>query len=260
MDFVKSAFSSRKGAFATNPVSSRSKKKRLFDSWYYPSDKIKNAPLTRLFSIFCKNVIFTKNKGAFFLNGVSALYFGGKGALFSKSMDFQLSLEKKINALAILVNFSKALEIIHKNQFWSCFFIKVIFLSKLHFFCSFLRLVVWHKWTWKKGAFDSRGFKKYFQRAEGSEKLIMLWNSISKHSFSKTRLLYLKIALFYEKVTEIQLFCEKQKARFYIIEFWSSNVSKRLIQMYDEPSQWLPLVSKELIVKKRLFKTLWNIQ
>ena len=96
MDFVKSAFSSRKGAFATNPVSPRSKKMRLFDSWYCPSDKIKNAPLTRLFSIFCKNVIFTKNKGAFFLNVVSALYFGGKGAFFSKSMDFQLSLEKKL--------------------------------------------------------------------------------------------------------------------------------------------------------------------
>ena len=205
-------------------------------------------------------MIFTKNKGAFFLNVVSALYFGGKDAFFSKSMDFQLSLEKKINALAILLKFSKALEIIHKNQFWSCFFIKVIFLSKLHFFCNFLRLVVWHKWTWKNGAFDARNFKKYFQRAEGSEKVILLWNSISKHSFSKTRLLYLKIALFYEKETEIQFFCEKQKVPFYIIEFWSSNVSKRLIQMYDKPSKSFTLVSKELIIKKRLFKTPWIIQ
>ena len=96
VDFVKSAFSSRKGAFATNPVSPRSKKMRLFDSWYHQSDKIKNAPLTRLFSIFCKNVFFIKSKGAFSLNWVPALYHGGKGAFFSKSMDFQLSLEKKL--------------------------------------------------------------------------------------------------------------------------------------------------------------------
>ena len=184
---------------------------------------------------------------------------GGKALFFSKVWTFSFRW-KKIKTIAILLNFLIQIETIHKIQFWSWLFIKLESLTKLHFFCSFSRLVVVQKWTWKKGAFDSRGFKKYFQRAEGSEKLILLWNSISKHSFSKTRLLYLKIALFYEKVTEIQLFCEKQKARFYIIEFWSSNVSKRLIQMYDEPSQWLPLVSKELIVKKRLFKTLWNIQ
>ena len=151
-------------------------------------------------------------------------------------MHFQLSLEKKSKTTAILVNFLRQIETIHKIQFWSWFFIKLESLTKLHFFCSFSRLVLGHKWTWKKGAFDARNFKKYFQRAEGSEKLILLWNSISKHSFSKTRLLYWKIALFYEKVTEIQLFCEKQKARFYIIEFSSSNVSKRLIQIYDKPS------------------------
>ena len=99
----------------------------------------------------------------------------------------------------------------------------------------------------KKGAFNSRGFKKYFQRAEG------LSNSISTHSFSKMRLLYSKIALFQQKVSNFQLFFEKQKARFYTIDFWLSNMSKKFIKMYDKPSEWAPFVSKALMERHGKF-------
>ena len=103
----------------------------------------------------------------------------------------------------------------YKIQFWSWFFIKLESLTKLHFFCSFSRLVVVQKWTWKKGAFDSRGFKKYFQRAEGSEKLILLSNSISTYSFLKTRFLFSKKKLKVWHFLLKKCYFRIQKARFW---------------------------------------------
>ena len=46
--FVNSCFQQSKGAFTANPVSSRSKKRRLFDSWRHQGAKIKKEPFRRL--------------------------------------------------------------------------------------------------------------------------------------------------------------------------------------------------------------------
>ena len=107
-----------KSAFLPNPVCPRSKKRRL---------------LKRLFSIFWKFGIFSKFKGAFFLNWASALYPFVKGAFFSKSMDFQLSPEKKINSIFFLVNFFEKFKIEHKIHF-SSWFPKIWKFDKTPFF------------------------------------------------------------------------------------------------------------------------------
>ena len=62
-----------------------------------------------------------KLKGAFFLNWASALYQCVKGAFFSESMDFQLSLEKKIKCVGVLDNFLQKFKDAHKIDFFADF-------------------------------------------------------------------------------------------------------------------------------------------
>ena len=60
-----------------------------------------------------------------------------KAPFFWKSMDFQLSLEKKIKSEAILVNFLERFEVTHKMEFSSSFFRKSQNPTKHHFFSMF---------------------------------------------------------------------------------------------------------------------------
>ena len=115
--FETSCFQQSKGAFTPNPVSSRSKKRRLFDSWRHQSAKIKKAPFRRLFSIFRKIVFFSKIKGAFYFNCAPALDQTAKGAFFFKKYGLSAFTGKKIKSISFLVNFFEKFKIAHKIHF-----------------------------------------------------------------------------------------------------------------------------------------------
>ena len=80
---------------------------------------------------------FQKLKAPFYFNCAPALHHTAKGAFFSKSMDFQLSLEKKSKSISFLVNFFEKFKIEHKIHFFKLIFQKSENLTKHHFFCMF---------------------------------------------------------------------------------------------------------------------------
>ena len=130
-------------------------------------------------------------------------------------MDFQLSLEKKIKCVAILINFVHKFEIIHKIHFSSSFFGKSENLTKLQFFCSFFEITISPKWASQMLNFDFKEPKMYFQRATNAmnpfPKLICWYNA----SFWKTRIFYSIIACFLQKVSDFQQFLRKKCAFFF---------------------------------------------
>ena len=70
----------------------------------HKSIEAKGAILGAFFRFFIK-CDFSRNNGAFFSNKARASILWTKGAFFLKSMDLQLSLEKKIKCVTILVIF-----------------------------------------------------------------------------------------------------------------------------------------------------------
>ena len=135
---------------------------RFFHFWRRQGAKIENAHFMRIFSIFDKIAIFVKIKCAFFSNNAHTSYWNAKCTFLLRSMDFQLSLEKKIKCVAILINFVRKFEIIHKIHFSSSFFGKSENLTKLQFFCSFFEITISPKWTSQMVSFDFKEPKIYF--------------------------------------------------------------------------------------------------
>ena len=99
---------------------------------------MKKAPFRRQKSIFRIFLIFTKNKGALNQNIAPAMDLIPKGAFSLKSMDFQLSLEKKIKYIAILDQFLASIKMTHDflflKQFSSFPNLPSLFADFLHFF------------------------------------------------------------------------------------------------------------------------------
>ena len=190
------------------------KKRRLFDSWCRHGAKIKKAPFRRLFSIFRKIVFFSKIKGAFYFNCAPALDQTAKGAFFSKSMDFQLSLEK-IKSISFLVNFFEKFKIAHKIHFSSWFFKNLKIWQNTIFSACFLYIIVRKKRASEKVRFYCRRLKIYFQKATNVINAFPTSITSYEASFSKRRLFHLKIAWFSWKVSEFWWFFENQKAPFF---------------------------------------------
>ena len=118
----KFLFLATKRRLYLKPCQSQVKKKAPFRFLASIRPQKQKAPFQAPFFDFSQNCIFSKNKGAFSLNKAPASTLYAKGAFFWKSMDFQLSLEKKIKSVAILVNFLERFEVAHKMKFSSSFF------------------------------------------------------------------------------------------------------------------------------------------
>jgi len=127
---------------------------------------MQNARFSRVFSIFDKIAIFSIFKRAFFLNEALVFYWKVKRAFLLKSIDSQLSLEKKIKCVAILINFLQQFEIMHKFHFSSSFFEKVENLTKMQFFCIFLENMMRTKWNFWILRFDFQKLKYIFKELQ----------------------------------------------------------------------------------------------
>ena len=129
-------------------------------------------------------------------------------------MNFQLSLEKKIKWVAILVIFLQKFEIVHKMQFSSSFFKNLKIRQNTIFSLCFHGVIVSQKWVLEKLRFYCRKLKIYFQRATGMIKTNLISHPSCEAPFWKRRLFYLKIACFLQKVSDFGRFLKKEKAPF----------------------------------------------
>ena len=193
------------------------------------------------------------------MNKAPASTLHAKGAFFWKSMDFQLSLEKKIKSVAILVNFLERFEVAHKMKFSSSFFENLKIRQNIIFSLCFDGVIVSQKWVQEKLRFYCRELKIYFQRATGMMNTNLISNTSYGAPFWKRRLFYLKIAYFLQKVWDFGRFLKKEKAPFFSGVFRSSIVQKKLIYIYVMASVYVPCVSDTLKRKRRLFKTSFGI-
>ena len=174
-------------------------------------------------------------------------------------MNFQLSLEKKIKWVAILVIFLQKFEIVHKMQFSSSFFKNLKIRQNTIFSLCFHGVIVSQKWVLEKLRFYCRKLKIYFQRATGIIKTNLISNTSCEAPFWKRRLLYLKIACFLQKVSDFGRFLKKEKAPFFVDVFRSSIVQKKLTYTYVIASVHVLCDSNTLWRKRRLFKTSFGI-
>ena len=148
------------------------------------------------------------------MNYAPALDQTAKGAFFSKSMNFQLSLEKKIKCISLLVNFLEKFKIAHKTHFSSWFFKNLKIWQNTIFFACFHDAIVGQKRPLEKLRFYCRRLKIYFQKATSVINTFPISFTWYEASFWKRRLFYLKIAWFSWKVSEFLRFFENQKAPF----------------------------------------------
>ena len=174
-------------------------------------------------------------------------------------MDFQLSLEKKIKSVAILVNFLERFEVAHKMKFSSSFFENLKIRQNIIFSLCFDGVIVSQKWVQEKLRFYCRELKIYFQRATGIIKTNLISNTSCEAPFWKRRLFYLKIACFLQKVSDIGRFLKKEKAPFFVDVFRSSIVQKKLTYTYVIASVHVPCDPNTLWRKRRLSKTSFGI-
>ena len=131
-----------------------------------------------------------------------------------ESMNFQLSLEKKIKWVAILVIFLQKFEIVHKMQFSSSFFKNLKIRQNTIFSLCFHGVIVSQKWVLEKLRFYCRKLKIYIQRATGMIKTNLISNPSCEASLWKRRLFYLKIACFYKKCRILDDFWKKKRRLF----------------------------------------------
>ena len=151
------------------------------------------------------------------MNKAPASTLHAKGAFFWKSMDFQLSLEKKIKSVAILVNFLERFEVAHKMKFSSSFFENLKIRQNIIFSLCFDGVIVSQKWVQEKLRFYCRELKIYFQRATGMINTNLIPNTSYEASFWKRHLFYLKLTRFLQKVWNFGRFLKKKTRRF----FWT---------------------------------------
>ena len=149
------------------------------------------------------------------MNKAPASTLHAKGAFFWKSMDFQISLEKKIKSVAILVNFLERFEVAHKMKFSSSFFENLKIRQNIIFSLCFDGVIVSQKWVQEKLRFYCRELKIYFQRATSMMNTNPISNTSYEAPFWKRRLFYLKIAYFLQKVWDFGRFLKKEMAPFF---------------------------------------------
>ena len=174
-------------------------------------------------------------------------------------MDFQLSLEKKIKSVAILVNFLERFEVAHKMKFSSSFFENLKIRQNIIFSLCFDGVIVSQKWVQEKLRFYCRELKIYFQRATGMMNTNLISNTSYGAPFWKRRLFYLKIAYFYKKCEILDDFWKKKRRLFFRAFFDRLLFKKKLIYIYVMASVYVPCVSDTLKRKRRLFKTSFGI-
>ena len=143
-------------------------------------------------------------------------------------MDFQLSLEKKIKSVAILVNFLERFEVAHKMKFSSSFFENLKIRQNIIFSVCFDGVIVNQKWVQEKLRFYCRELKIYFQRATSMMNTNLISNTSYEAPFWKRRLFYLKIAYFLQKVWDFGRFLKKEKAPFFCRRFSIVYCSKKV--------------------------------
>ena len=142
-------------------------------------------------------------------------------------MDFQLSLEKKIKSVAILVIFLERFEVAHKMKFSSSFFENLKIRQNIIFSLCFDGVIVSQKWVQEKLRFYCRELKIYFQRATSMMNTNLISNTSYEAPFWKRRLFYLKIACFLQKVSDFGRFLKKEKAPFFFGRFSIVYCSKK---------------------------------